>query len=282
MKILSLRLFESLRMNLPLPLKYFLRNINTFFTVRHLSSLFSFHDSDKLQGFFSMLSPYECGYPLIRYGFNGDGGYLIPAIPVNWDGIVSPGVGGSIEFEKSLASSSTKVILIDGTVECPEDLPSNFYFYSKMLASHSRNTTEITLAQILEKHNLKKKSNLLQMDIEGFEWEILPNVIDSDLLEFQIFIVEFHFSDLLLNAANLFSKEKIIKQLLESYFVCHFHINNAGGFFFFNGKRYPKVLEVTWLRRDIFTKGKPANIPHTLDFPNDPEIFNWSKFGSIF
>ena len=281
MKIIYFRLFGSVRTNLPLPLKFFIRNVKTFFTMPHLFSFLSFNNFNKIKNFFDMLKPYECGYPLMRQGFNGDGGYLIPASPMNWDGIVSPGVGGSIAFEKNLASTRTTVILIDGSVESPKNLPLNFHFYPKMLANYSRNESEITLGQVLENHSLKGKSNLLQMDIEGFEWEVLPYIVDSDLLEFKVFIVEFHFLDSLSDIHAAFDKEKIIKQLLKNYFVCHFHINNAGGFFFFKGKRYPKVVEITWLRRDIFLQGKPANIPHELDFPNDSEIYDWSKFGVV-
>lgn len=281
MKIVNFRLFRSVRNNLPLSLKFFIRNVETFFSPPHLFSLYSFDHSCKIQKFFGMLMPYECGYPLLRHGFNGDGGYLIPVSPINWDGIVSPGVGGSIEFEKNLASAKTTVVLIDGSVECPKDLPLNFHFYPKMLANCSRNESEITIRQVLENHSLKGKSNLLQMDIEGFEWEVLPHIVDSDLLEFKVFIAEFHSLDSLSDIHVALNKEKIIKQLLNNFFVCHFHINNAGGFFFFKGKRYPKVVEITWLRRDIYLQGKPANIPHALDFPNDSEIYDWSKFGFV-
>ncbi len=280
MKTTKFTKLVHLRMSLPLPWKFFLRNIKTILNPQHLISLLSFYGSDKVQNFFNMLKPYECGYPLIRVGFNGDGGYLIPESSIEWEGVVSPGVGGSIEFEKSLASTQTQVILIDGSVESPKNLPLNFHFYKKMLAINSMNNSEITLGQVMDKHNLRGKRNLLQMDIEGFEWEVIPHISYSDLLEFEVVIVEFHFLDSLSDTHTYFDKEIVIKQLHDSFFVCHFHINNEGGFFYSWGKRYPKVVEVTWLRRDKFTQGKLAHIPHTLDYPNDTQIYDWNKFGS--
>ena len=270
---------NSIRKNLPLPIKFFLKNVVNFLSKQHLTTLHKKENFDAVVNFFNLLKPYECEYPLQRYGFNGDGGYLIPSLPIKWDGIVSPGVGGSIEFEKDLAEDGTKVILIDGSVECPKDLPLNFHFHQKMLSSQTSNDLNLTLNNVLEEYNLKGKNNLLQLDIEGFEWKILPALDNTDLLEFKVFVVEFHSLDTVRNKELFVEKHQILVQLLKYFFVGHFHINNAGGFFYFRGKRFPKVVEITWLQRDAFVQGPTSVVPHSLDFPNDLEIYNWSRFG---
>lgn len=268
---------HSLRMKLPLKMKYILRSIFRYLTLTSLRTFCPPTRLVQIREFYSLLRPFECGINLVRYGPVQDGGYLMPETTFLWEGIVSPGVGATFAFEESLANSDTKVLLVDGSITQPKNLPSNFFFYKKMITSDICDETQITINKILVDHDLVGKRNLLQIDIEGAEWEVLGNLAESDLLEFTIIIVEFHDLSSLIDSEVFKQRIRTINRLLKDFFVCHLHINNAGGFYFFNGKRYPVVVECTLVRNNLFTKGKNAKIPNNQDFPNDNKIYNWHK-----
>ena len=102
---------------------------------------------------FNKLHPVATNLKLVRLGGTLDGSYLVPKIDVKYDGLISPGVGQTFEFEKATANSLCRVVLIDGTVDKPQDLPSDFIFIRKMLGSSTKSDlNQISMKEVISNY----------------------------------------------------------------------------------------------------------------------------------
>jgi hypothetical protein len=269
-------MINLLRKHLPLKFKHYVHVIEKCIQFEHLKSLrFINFDQIEIEAFYKKLQPFQSGFPLKRVGGNGDGGYLIPDLEIQWDAIISPGVGGSIAFESEVANQDTAVFLIDATVKPPRDLPRNFHFISKMLRSGNDDSDSTNLQELINDSRIKGKNLLLQMDIEGGEWEILLDASAELLEKFMMIVVELHNLEYLKERQRFVGLNLALDKLLKYHFVTHVHANNAGSFYFHRFKRYPKVVEVTLVRETAFKRGNLSEIPHELDRPSDQQIYNW-------
>ena len=268
---------NSLRGWLSLRQKFFLLSILKWLSLSNMHSLFSLSGYKRyrvLQKAFSVLRPFSTQYEEMRVGYDADGGYVLPRINQEWDVLISPGVGASSVFEMSVATAKTRVILIDGNVPRPSGLPENFKFINKLLGVENSEDT-VTLDSIIVKYCRKGQWAMLQMDIEGGEWPVLKGATSEDLQKFQLIILELH------NLENLLKDEfrdeytNVLNKLSLSHFCSHFHVNNAGGFFFYRGKRFPRVVEVTMLNLKYFTPTQESTNLSNLDSVSDPAIFDW-------
>lgn len=266
-----------LRVRLNLRQKFFLHSILTWFSHSNMHSLLSTSGYERyrvLQKAFSVFRPFSTQYEEMRVGNDADGGYVLPRINQEWDVLISPGVGASSVFEMSIASTMTKVILIDGNVPRPSGLPENFEFVNKLLGVENSDNT-VTLDSIVMKYCRKGQWAMLQMDIEGGEWPVLNEITSEDLQRFQLIILELHNLDNLLKDEFRDEYTNVLNKLSSSHFCSHFHINNAGGFFFYKGKRFPRVVEVTMLNLKYFTPTRENTDSSNLDSVSDPAIFDW-------
>lgn len=219
-----------------------------------------------------LLSPVRIDKNLIRVGGNSDGSYLIPQLELNFDGVVSPGVGQTFDFESAIVGADCRVVLIDGTVEKPGNLPPNFIFIDRMLgALNGELNKTISLEEITKEYFPNANSLVLQMDIEGGEYEVLNTLGNTALAPYSLILVEFHhFHQLNKNLAWNSKIENAIQVLQKDFLLVHSHPNNAGGFFLWRFKKIPKVVETTWVRKSLLDLvDGPAKLPHPLDRRND-------------
>lgn len=227
---------------------------------------------DDLNSFFKKLLPVNTGYPLIRIGGVGDGGYLLPD---DLDGIVtciSPGFGKLLQFEKDLRQRKINSIIIDREIEI-DDSYTKFEKY--FLSSYSNESKLlISLSDLFQRYSYVSNGAdlLLQMDIEGSEWLILQSIELSLLKKFRIMIIEFHS---LPKAQNRFIFEEImskaLSKILDEFYIVHLHANNSvGSWRVKKGMKYPDTLEITFHRKDR-NIGDLSNIslPHLLDTPTN-------------
>ncbi len=225
-----------------------------------------------LESLFCALTPSKTNLELVRVGGTLDGSYLIPKLEREFGGVISPGVGQTFDFEKNVVGTSTLVVLIDGTVSKPESLPSNFIFISKLLgAQDSEEGDFVSLKTVVNEYFGSAEDLVLQMDIEGGEYEVLNSLSGDELNQFALVVVEFHhLHNLEFNAEWNKSLEHSILCLQKDFELVHTHPNNAGGFFVRNFAKYPKVVETTWVRKDLVDrKFGPSTLPNPLDIPND-------------
>lgn len=238
----------------------------------------------EIQDLFLELRPYFNGHPLIRIGEDGDGGYLVPDDLSNIDGCFSAGSGKIMHFEKHLASEyGIKSYILDKIDKKPVELSDLQEFRHGWLGVENNQET-VTLERWLIESNLdKSRELLLQMDIEGAEYRTLLYTPSKILERFRIIVVEFHGLDKFTNynGFNILYKP-VLNKLLESFDVVHFHANNCCGNWKALKFGIPRVVEITFHRKDRRLRAlEHAFTPNLLDRRNvltKPDIqVNWEE-----
>ncbi len=215
------------------------------------------------------LHPLETDTPLRRLGPQGDGGYLVPD---DLDGIsacFSPGVSTVSGFEESCAELGMRVFLADASVDGPAVEHPQFSFAKRYVGAFSEGDF-ISAEDWVASSGIDADSDLLlQMDIEGFEYETLLGMPSSLLERFRILVIEFHRLDQLWNRYYFQFVSRAFEKLLTSHACVHIHPNNAGPVQSYAGLEIPTLAEFTFLRRDRVTHPRPATLfPHPLDSDN--------------
>jgi len=218
------------------------------------------------------LRPLDCGIELIRIGGDGDGGYLLPNDIEGIDYCFSPGVADVADFELQLVSKGITCFLADGSVDAPP-IGHNMFVFDKTFLGN-RNTNDLMTLQTWKDHYLPNNDHdlLLQMDIEGCEYEVILNMSDELIRQFRIIIIEFHHLDLLLTNHFAFDiYESCFEKLLNYHYIAHIHPNNCCGVVTSNGIEMPRTMEFTFIRKDRVCSVQPVSaLPHPLDRDNVP------------
>ncbi len=219
--------------------------------------------------------------PLIRVGPASDGGYLLPDDLEEIQHCFSPGVAGCSDFEVQLANRGMQAYLADRSVDGPAAPHPNFRFIKKFLASTDDPADGLMTLDTWYRTEVGPVSAtspeaVLQMDIEGAEYEVLLNTPDALLNRFRILVIEFHRLHQLAERQSFQWMSCAFRKLLRNHAVVHAHPNNHRRILNCGGVQIPGVLEMTFLRRDRFRPGTaPVVIPHPLDainVPSRPEV----------
>lgn len=226
-------------------------------------------DKSKVQDFLDQLRPITTEVELIRIGGNDDGGYLIPNDLGGIIALFSPGVAETATFELEIAQKGIKSYLADYSVDNSPSEHEYIEFDKKFIGSRN-NDQFMTLAEWVNSKQLPEVGDLLlQMDIEGSEYETILSTANDLLGRFRILVIEFHFLD---KVSTYFGNKLIIEtfsKLLTQFKIVHIHPNNCCAPILIHGKRIHPCIEVTFFRRDRFEKSNPTtNFPHALDRPN--------------
>jgi hypothetical protein len=218
------------------------------------------------------LRPVNCGKELIRVGAKGDGGYLIPD---DLDGIeycFSPGVNKTSDFEDQLADRGIRSLLADYSVDAPPLIRPEFTFDKKYLGS-ANSEQLFTLASWKDKYLKEYKGDLiLQMDIEGDEYQVIINTPEELLSQFRIMVIEFHHLQKLFDpfVFGLFSS--CFEKLLRLFSVVHIHPNNCCGSVRRTDIEIPRLMEFTFLNKKRVSSIEALRIlPNKLDSKNVPQ-----------
>jgi hypothetical protein len=228
-------------------------------------------ESSDLLELIRKLRPQDCGQRLIRIGGPGDGGYLVPD---DLDGIeycFSPGVNTTSDFENQLADRGIKSFLADYSVEAPPILRPEFAFDKKFLGS-TNSKQFLTLASWKDKYLRDYTGDLiLQMDIEGAEYQVILNAPDELLNQFRILVIEFHSLDRLFDPLLFEIISSCFEKLLGSFCVVHIHPHNFYGSVKRGKIEIPRLMEFTFLNKKRIGDTSPARVfPNPLDAPNVP------------
>ena len=215
------------------------------------------------------LHPVDPGRELIRLGPEGDGGYLLPD---DLDGIqccFSPGVSTESGFELALAERGMRVYLADFSVDGPAESHPNFAFDKKFLGALSTETF-MTLDEWKAGRAPDYEGDLiLQMDIEGAEFETLLSTSARLLAQFRIMVIEFHYLQELFNKPFFILASRVFQKLLQTHSVVHIHPNNCCGSIKGSGLEIPRVAEFTFHRNDrLEGDSYRQDFPHPLDRDN--------------
>lgn len=223
-------------------------------------------DKDALRSFISTLHPMRQDKGLIRLGPPGDGGYLVPDDLAGIEAVFSPGVGNVSGFEKDCADRGMKVHMADNTVEPGASLDHRCHFTKKHIGAVS-SAEFISMDDWVDAAALEPNSDLmLQMDIEGYEYEAFLSMSKGLMSRLRIITLEFHRLDQMWNLPFFLLASKAFEKLLQTHTCVHIHPNNTFPPLNKGGLAIPPVAEFTFLRKDRVVNPSPATVfPHPLD-----------------
>ena len=226
-------------------------------------------DKHKILSLLNKLHPVSCDRPLIRLGAFGDGGYLVPDDLTGIEACFSPGVGFSSVFEKDCADRGMKVFMADGFVNHPS-LSHELFVFIKKYIGNTDNDHEMTLDAWVNSSLADATGDLLlQMDIEGAEYDVLSAVSEDLLKRFRIIVIEFHLLDGLRRQPFFNLASQVFEKILRTHTCVHNHPNNCSDAVKVDDIDIPMVMELTFLRNDrIHNPSFVRTFPHPLDCDN--------------
>ena len=226
-------------------------------------------DKNELQSLLNKLKPISCGKELIRLGPEGDGGYLVPDDLAGIKACFSPGVGRISGFEWDCANMGMNVFLADKSVEKQPESHELFQ-YTKKYIGVTTNDDFMTLDDWVASSIPESQDELLlQIDIEGSEYEVFLGASDQLLKRFRIIVAEFHQLDQLWNKPFFNLTSRVFYKLLQTHSCVHNHPNNCCDSVKNGSIEIPLVTELTFLRNDRVNNSSFINtFPHPLDCDN--------------
>jgi len=226
----------------------------------------------ELKTFLHQFREHYVSCELIRVGGGADGGYLLPNILNDVIYCFSPGVEYTSDFEVELSEKyNIKSFMADASVLQPPVSSSDFEFIPKFLGAKTGDDY-ITLSDWIDKSGVGLNSNkILQMDIEGGEYDVLVYEDSETLASFSILVIEFHNLKKLFDRDFLKMVSGIFQKLFKNFSICHVHPNNHSRLVSLYGVDVPEVIEVTFVRNDQLHKCRSHQavcLPHNLDSKN--------------
>lgn len=222
----------------------------------------------RLQAALNCLTPYTSDIPLIRIGNERDGGYLLPD---DLDGLTasfSPGVSTEIGFDLAIMGRGIPCFLADASVDGLVQ-PHPLATFDKLFLGPRTEGIFISLDDWVQRYAGGGGDLLLQMDIEGAEYETLAAASDETLARFRIIMIEFHGFHRMFSPKHLAKMEPVFRRLSEQFALLHLHPNNAAPAVSAGGITLPPVFEATYIRKDRVTDlTATRSFPHPLDRPN--------------
>jgi hypothetical protein len=223
---------------------------------------------EKLNNFFQLIKPIKSEIELIRLGGDADSGYLIPNDLEGVKTCFSPGVSLEAFFENDLSKLGIKSYMADYSVDSSPLNNDKFDFIKKFIGFENT-PNYISLEDWI---NIKEKSDnemILQMDIEGGEYNVLIDSPREILSKFRIILIEFHKFDLLLNSNSFDLIASGIYKLLRDFHIVHIHPNNCSKTIKYKEFEIPPVIEFTFIRKDrVKNYSNEVKFPHKLDRKN--------------
>lgn len=232
-------------------------------------------DADDVLDVAARLRPVAIQHPLVRIGGGGDGGYLVPDDLEGITACFSPGVGHTAQFEVDLVTRfGIPCYLADASVVPPSFDPAiaALIDFENIFIGRGETPDVLRLEDWLRKTGRQDDSDLLlQMDIEGGEYDVLADTPRDVLRQFRILVIEFHSLHLLFAEAWRCHMRSLVDALTRDFHVVHIHPNNYAPVFAAHGLEIPDVMEITFLRKDRSQNTGPAGrFPHPLDDPCSP------------
>lgn len=226
-------------------------------------------DADALRALVGRLHPLATDKALVRLGPSGDGGYLVPDDLAGISACFSPGVNVVAGFEMACAERGMRVFLADASVDRPPEEHERFHF-SKRFVGATTNREFVTLDDWVDASPAEHGSDLLlQVDIEGYEYEVFLSATNALMRRFRIIVAEFHGLDQLWSRPFFSLAGRAFEKILETHSCVHLHPNNCCGSVTLAGMEIPTTMEFSFLRNDrIGARTFASAFPHPLDADN--------------
>ena len=223
-------------------------------------------DRKVLKELIRKLYPKYLGIDLIRLGPINDGGYLVPNDLLDIEACFSPGVGKISDFEKDCVKYGMKVFMADKSVDRPAVSDINFNFIRKHIGA-TRSDDFMTIDDWVDSSLPGSKSDLLlQIDIEGFEYETFLSMSNNLIRRFRVIVAEFHELHVLWSRPFFSLASRVFDKILQTHACVHIHPNSGCGSLRRSNLDIPRVMEFTFLRND---RGKISSFANTFPHPLD-------------
>ena len=122
---------------------------------------------------------------------------------------------------------------------------------------------------ILLKKITKNFKYVLQIDCEGYEFEIIKSLENKILSRAEVIVIECHFNSLLKISEGLIIINSFLRKILISHQIIHIHPNNAQDNLIIKGISVPRYCEIAFVKKNKYKKkDSMIMIPHSLDIPN--------------
>lgn len=210
----------------------------------------------------------------VRIGSDADGGYVLPSSSRRTKAVLSIGIGNEVSFDADLARLGARVIQFDHTIEGAPLVHPNIEFHRKGWGANDEHDF-VSLSSMVKMIDWNTAQNaILKFDTEGAEWSCLGAASSEDLDRFEVVTGEFHGFDNLVNRDYFDTVHRIFTKLNQTHRVIHMHANNAGGMIMLGGIPFPRLLELTFIRKRTtsFHGHSSEPIPGPLDRPNVPQL----------
>jgi len=238
-------------------------------------------ESNNLINLAKLLTPSPFPLALLeRVGNESDGGYVIFNKIDKKTQVISLGVGHDISFEKDMENRVLGTQFFDHTVfDLPIDIKNSQFNGLKISELNEKNS--VSLNALLSK--MDSEYLILKIDIEGQEWDSFLPTSEEQLLKCTQIVGEFHNLHRISDKAFYEKINMCLRKILKSHVLINSHANNWGGYIIVHGVPLPDVLELTFLRKDLYddvdieTTNSFAAYASTLQLnkpnnPNRPEI----------
>ncbi len=223
-------------------------------------------DATKIHHLFRKLWPVDAGLSLQKCS-----DYLIPQNIGEVEALFSPGVGTNSDFELHFANQGVSCYMADASVDAPSVDHENFHFIQKYIGPVTEGKF-ICLEDWINTNYAQGQNAVLQMDIEGAEYQSLLALPSETLKKFKMIVMEIHYLKFLASQEGLALGTVFFNHLLKDFKVVHFHVNNYLRPIKFKGLKFPQDIEITLVRNDLVKNFKPVDVlPHPLDIKNNPK-----------
>lgn len=210
----------------------------------------------------------------VRLGSDGDGGYVMPSVAKQSTAVLSIGIGNEVSFDNQMAALGARVLQFDHTIPGSPSQHPQIHFHRVGWGTRDQGPflSLRSMMALLEMDGARHP--ILKFDTEGAEWDCLFEADSADLARFEVLTGEFHDFQNLVNREYFDKAFAVFNKLAATHHVVHMHANNAGGMVMLGGIPFPRLLELTYVRKDaaLFSGHSAEPIPGPLDRPNVPQL----------
>lgn len=205
----------------------------------------------------------------IRVGNQNDGGYVIAKLENKYDLFIAGGICDDISFEEDFIKLYPDLLCyaFDGTID---SLPNNNIQNIKFIKKNISNINDKNFTDLCEYMN-NYNNIFMKIDIEGFEFKVLPVLIETYYInKIKQLVVEIHspadihtFPDYYKGLSDINNKHMLnmFKNINKTHTLIHLHANNGPDMTTITGIKVPHVFELTYVRNDYITDKFKNTIP---------------------
>lgn len=262
-----------------------LNRISSLIKMQHSALVHGFHRNnsvkyydlnpygEKVKEMLQLIKPMKpVGAKKCRIGSNSDGGYVM--LPPKKGIAYSFGISNYAPWDSCISKMGFHVFQYDGTISAPPEDNDYIHFHQYNISGADTPEPGYKNIQTIISDLGHEDQNdiILQIDIEGAEWEVFNNIDEKIMNKFSQIIVEFH-SVIDFRSDSIKYHINALKKIYNTHQSIHYHINNFSTLALFPGFNIGNSIEVSYVRRADF-KFEPdyTEYPTDLDCPCNKKI----------